>query len=148
MTSVSSRSNQVSRFGWLINNFAENVPGVAHAVVVSVDGLLLTASARLPRRHADQMASIAAGIVSLNLGAAKILGAGEVVRSIVEMERGILLLMAIRDGSCFAVLATRDCDVAQVAYEMTVLVEQVGKLLTAELRAELHGLEQATGQPA
>ena len=34
----------VGQFGWLVNNFADNVPGVAHAVVISVDGLLLTAT--------------------------------------------------------------------------------------------------------
>ena len=27
-----------SRFGWLVTNFAERVPGVAHAIVVSTDG--------------------------------------------------------------------------------------------------------------
>src|SRR6266536_2193127 len=115
----------VGQFGWLVNNFADNVPGVAHAVVVSVDGLLLTASQRLPADRAEQMAAIAAGIVSLNLGAARGLGAEKVVRWIIEMDYGVLLLMSIRDGSCLAVLAVRDCDVSQVAYEMTVLVDQV-----------------------
>jgi Uncharacterized distant relative of homeotic protein bithoraxoid len=31
--------------GWLLSNFAERVPGVAHAVAVSADGLLLAARA-------------------------------------------------------------------------------------------------------
>jgi uncharacterized protein len=131
------RTQQVGQFGWLVNNFAENVPGVAHAVVISVDGLLLTASARLPADRAEQMAAIAAGIVSLNLGAAQCLDAEAVVRTIVEMDLGVLLLTSIRDGSCLAVLAARDCDVAQVAYEMAVLVDQVGKILTPQLRAAL-----------
>jgi predicted regulator of Ras-like GTPase activity (Roadblock/LC7/MglB family) len=127
----------VGQFGWLVNNFADSVPGVAHAVVISVDGLLLTASQRLPLDRAAQMAAIAAGIVSLNLGAARCLGADRVVRSIIEMDYGVLLLMSIRDGSCLAVLAVRDCDVSQVAYEMTVLVDQVGQILTPQLRAAL-----------
>jgi hypothetical protein len=127
----------VSQFGWLINNFADNVPGVAHAVVISVDGLLLTASHRLPVDRAEQMSAIAAGIVSLNLGAARVLGAEQVTRVVVEMDYGVLLLTSIRDGSCLAVLATRDCDVSQVAYEMTVLVDQVGQILTPQLRATL-----------
>ena len=127
----------IGQFGWLVNNFADNVPGVAHAVVISVDGLLLTASQRLPLDRAEQMAAIAAGIVSLNLGAARCLGAEKVLRSIIEMDYGVLLLMSIRDGSCLAVLAQRDCDVSQVAYEMTVLVDQVGQILTPQLRAAL-----------
>jgi uncharacterized protein len=127
----------VGQFGWLVNNFAESVPGVAHAVVISVDGLLLAASSRLPTDRAEQMAAIAAGIVSLNLGAAKCLGAETVTRSVVEMDKGVLLLTSIRDGSCLAVLAVSDCDVSQVAYEMTVLVDQVGQILTPQLRAAL-----------
>jgi uncharacterized protein len=131
------RSHQVGQFGWLINNFADNVPGVAHAIVISVDGLLLTASHRLPTDRAEQMAAIAAGIVSLNLGAARVLGAEQVTRVVVEMDYGVLLLTSVRDGSCLAVLATLDCDVSQVAYEMTVLVDQVGQILTPQLRATL-----------
>jgi predicted regulator of Ras-like GTPase activity (Roadblock/LC7/MglB family) len=34
--------------GWLLANFADRVPGVAHAVAVSADGLLLAASRDLP----------------------------------------------------------------------------------------------------
>jgi uncharacterized protein len=134
---VTVETGQVAEFGWLINNFAQSVPGVAHAVVVSVDGILLTSSARLPRRFAEQLSAIAAGIVGLNLGAARCLEADRVVRTVVEMDRGALLLTSIRDGSCLAVLATRDCDISQVAYEMTVLVDQVGTILTPRLRAAL-----------
>jgi hypothetical protein len=130
-------THQVGRFGWLVDNFADSVPGVAHAVVVSVDGLLLTSSARLPADRAAQMSAITAGMVSLNIGAAKCLGAGDVVRAVVEMDYGALLITSIKDGSCLAVLATSDCDISQVAYEMAVLVDQVGKLLTPQLRAAL-----------
>ena len=43
---------------WLLANFADRVPGVAHAVAVSADGLLLAASRDLPRDRADQLAAI------------------------------------------------------------------------------------------
>ncbi|MBV9845589.1 MAG: roadblock/LC7 domain-containing protein, partial [Kutzneria sp.] len=51
------RSREVSQFGWLVDNFARQVPGVAHAVVVSVDGVLLASSARLPAEGAEQVAA-------------------------------------------------------------------------------------------
>ena len=38
--------------GWLLANFADRVPGVAHAVAVSADGLLLASSRDLPRDRA------------------------------------------------------------------------------------------------
>ncbi len=128
-----------SRFGWLVSNFADMVPGVAHAVVVSADGLLLTASSRLPRDPADQLAAIASGLVSLTQGAARCFEAGNVVQTVVEMEGGIVLLMSIGDGSCLAVLAAPNCDIGLVGYEMALLVDRVGQLLTPELRAELQG---------
>ena len=136
---MTQSNGQPSRFGWLVTNFAERVPGVAHAVVVSADGLLLTSSARLPRDRADQLAAVASGIVSLTHGAARCFEAGGVVQTVVEMERGIVLLMSIGDGSCLAVLASPTCDIGLIGYEMTLLVDRVGQLLTPELRAELQG---------
>jgi uncharacterized protein len=133
------RQPQPNQCGWLVNGFAERVPGVAHAVVVSADGLLLTASARLPRDRADQLAAVASGLVSLTQGAARCFEAGGVVQTVVEMERGIVLLMSISDGSCLAVLASPSCDIGQIGYEMTLLVDKVGRVLTPELRAESLG---------
>jgi uncharacterized protein len=145
---TSSQLRQVSQFGWLVTNFTENVPNVAHAVVVSVDGLLLTASNRLPDDRAKQLAAVTAGAVSLIQGASRCFNGGDVRRTVIQLEHGIILLMSIKDGSCLAVLAAPDCEIGQVAYEMTVLVDQVGQLLTPELRAELQGLRQtAVGQP-
>jgi predicted regulator of Ras-like GTPase activity (Roadblock/LC7/MglB family) len=118
-------------FGWLVDNFALTVPGVAHAIVVS--------SERLPRDRADQLAAVASGLVSLTEGAARCFDAGGVVQTVVEMDRGIVLLMSISDGSCLAVLAAPTCDIGLIGYEMTLLVDRVGQLLTPELRAELQG---------
>jgi uncharacterized protein len=146
---MTSTQAQPSQFGWLVNDFAERVPGVAHAVVVSADGLLLTSSARLPLDRADQLAAVASGCISLTQGAARCFDAGGVRETIVEMERGIMLLMAISDGSCLAVLAAPVCDIGQVAYEMTLLVDRVGQILTPELRAQLSGAAaRMVGQPA
>ena len=146
---MTSTQAQPSQFGWLVNDFAERVPGVAHAVVVSADGLLLTASARLPLDRADQLAAVASGCVSLTQGAARCFEAGGVKETIVEMDRGIMLLMAISDGSCLAVLAAPVSDIGQVAYEMTLLVDRVGQILTPELRAQLQGAAgRMVGQPA
>lgn len=135
---TSSQSPQ-GRFGWLVTDFTERVPGVAHAVVVSADGLLLSSSARLPTDRADQLAAVASGLSSLTQGAARCFEAGPVRETVVEMERGVMLLMAISDGSALAVLAAPSCDIGQVAYEMALLVERVGQMLTPELRAELRG---------
>lgn len=52
------------------------------------------------------------------------------LQTVVEMDNGFLFLMSISDGSSFAVLAARSCDVGQVGYEMALLVDRVGDALT------------------
>ena len=116
--------------GWLLNNFANSVAGIAHVVAVSADGLLLASSRDLPADRADQLAAIASGVVSLTEGASRMFNAGAVQQTIIEMDSGYLFLMSVSDGSSMGVLAARSCDVGQVGYEMALLVERVGAALT------------------
>ena len=120
--------------GWLLNNFANSVAGIAHVVAVSADGLLLASSRDLPADRADQLAAIASGVVSLTEGASRMFNAGTVQQTIIEMDSGYLFLMSISDGSSMAVLAARSCDVGQVGYEMALLVERVGAALSPTAR--------------
>ena len=117
-------SSEASDFSWLVGNFANRTPGVAHALVVSADGLPVAASERLDRPKADQLAAIASGLASLTQGGARCIDGGLVKQTVVEMDRGLLVVMAISDGSCLTVLAGTSCDVGMVAYEMTVLVSR------------------------
>ena len=39
-------SSEASDFSWLVDNFAKRTPGVAHAMVVSADGLPIAVSQR------------------------------------------------------------------------------------------------------
>jgi uncharacterized protein len=137
---MSLSPNQPGSVGWLIADFARRVPGVAHGVVVSADGLLLAASHGLPADRADQLSAVTSGLVSLTNGAARCFEAGAVNQTVVEMDSGYLFLMTISDGSSLAVLAATTCDVGLVAYEMTLLVERVGQLLTPELRNQLQSM--------
>jgi uncharacterized protein len=131
--------NQPGSFGWLITEFVRQVPGVAHAVVVSADGLLLAGSQGLPRDRAEQLSAVSSGVISLTQGAARCFEAGGVNQTVVEMDHGYLFLMSISDGSCLSVLAAPNCDIGLVVYEMTLLVERVGQQMTPELRAQLQG---------
>ncbi len=121
--------------GWLVDGFTQRVPGVAHAAVVSADGLLMASSAGLPRDRADQLSAVASGLGSLTNGAALCFSAGQVVQTVVEMQGGFLLLMAISDGSWLAVLASPTSDIGLVGYEMTMLVDRVGEHLSPALRS-------------
>ncbi|RKT56588.1 roadblock/LC7 domain-containing protein [Saccharothrix australiensis] len=135
---MTTAAEELDNFSWLVDDFVSRVAGVAHAIVVSADGLLLASSERLPVDRAEQLAAVASGLVSLNLGAARCFEAGDVKQTVVEMERGYLFLMSISDGSCLAVLAAPNCDIGLIGYAMTRLVERVGVQLTPEIRSRLH----------
>ena len=126
---------------WLITDFVRSVPGVAHTVVVSSDGLPLAYSEGFPKDRADQRAAVAAGLISLTQGASRVFEGGPVTQTVVEMQRGLLLIMSISDGSCLAVLASPDCDMGLVAYQMTLMVERAGQVLTPAVRAELQATQ-------
>ena len=130
-------SREAENLNWLVSNFAKSVPGAAHAIVVSADGLLMAVSERLDRAKADTLSAVASGLASLTQGSARLFGGGTVTQTVVEMERGYLLVMAVSDGSCLAVLAAPSCDIGIIGYEMALLVARTGAVLTPELRAEL-----------
>jgi len=132
---VSSLTSSAQDLNWLITSFVDRVPAVAHAIVVSADGLPLAFSDGFPQERADQLAAVASGLISLTQGAARVFEAGSVVQTVVEMDAGLMLVMAISNGSVLAVLASTDCDMGLVAYEMTLLVERVGRALTPDRRS-------------
>ena len=131
---------------WLITNFVERVASVAHAIVVSSDGLPMAYSEGFPADRVDQLAAVTSGLASLTQGASRVFEGGAVTQTVVEMQRGVLIVMAISDGSSLAVLAAADCDMGLVAYEMALLVERVGSALTPEVRgAQPPGWREAAG---
>lgn len=130
-------SAEARNLNWLVQNFAERVPGVNEAVVVSSDGLPIAGSSGLDRDAADRFAAVASGLIGLAYGAAGRFGGGAVTNVIIEMENAMLLVQGISDGSALACVAAAECDMGLVAYEMAVLVDKAGDVLTPEIRAEL-----------
>lgn len=119
---------------WLLADFAEAVPGVRHALVVSRDGLRLATSDQLHPNLADRLAAGASGLISLARGTAQVLGAAPVTQTIIEMEGGYLFVSSLAQGSTLSVFADRDCDIGLLGYEMTMLAGRVGHVLTSAPR--------------
>ena len=119
---------------WLVTDFTERVADVAHAVVVSSDGVPVAVSNDIPAGHAEQLCAITSGLTGLAEGAARLSDGGIVIQALIEMERGLMLVKAVSGGSSLAVLAAPACDTDLVAYEMTLLVEAVADILTPATR--------------
>ena len=119
---------------WLISDFTARVADVAHAAVVSADGVPLALSDDIPDDFGEQLAAITSGLASLVAGAARIFEAGLPVQALCEMEGGLMIIKAVSDGSSLCVLAAPDCDTDVVSYEMSRLVEAVSEVLSPALR--------------
>ncbi|MDR7280384.1 roadblock/LC7 domain-containing protein [Catenuloplanes atrovinosus] len=124
------------RFNWLITNFVRGTAGVREAVAVSSDGMLIATSAGLSRADADHLAAIVSGLSSLARSAARRYEFTGLKLIMIEMTSGFLIVSALGGGTCLGVLAVGDCDVALIGYEIALLGERVGDLLTPALIAE------------
>ncbi|MBP2477225.1 putative regulator of Ras-like GTPase activity (Roadblock/LC7/MglB family) [Crossiella equi] len=124
-------------FNWLLVNFVRDTDGVRDAVCVSSDGLLIAMSNGLDRAAADRLAVVVSGLTSLARSASRSYDFDGLKLIMIEMERGFLLVSAIADGSCIGVLAEAGCDVGLVGYEIAVLAERAGGMLTPLLISEL-----------
>ncbi|MGF1432358.1 roadblock/LC7 domain-containing protein [Kitasatospora sp. LaBMicrA B282] len=120
---------------WLLADFLGQVAGVSEAVVVSSDGLLLADAQQGVR--SDQLSAIVSALTSLAQGLARAIDFGGVKQTMVTMDQGHLVVMAISDGSCLGVYASLSCDLGVLAYQMALLVERAGHALTPQVRSEL-----------
>ena len=134
MTTTFDNDQDVS---WLVNSFVDRLPGADSAAAVSSDGLVFAMSEHLERDAADHLAAAASALASLAAGTARCFATGPVSQVIIEMEGGYLFVTAISDGSSLAVLCEPTCDIGLVGYEMSLLVERIGQVLTPALRTQL-----------
>ncbi|MDT0306078.1 roadblock/LC7 domain-containing protein [Streptomyces sp. DSM 44917] len=119
---------------WLLDGLVDQTPETRHALVLSEDGLLLGCSSSLPREDAEQLSAIASGLQSLAQGTSRHFSGGPVRQTMIEMADLFLFVTAAGSGARLAVLASSAVDVGSIAYEMNMLVRQVGSFLTAAPR--------------
>ena len=132
-----SVGDEAGHFNWLLNGFVRDTSGVSDAVAVSSDGLLMARSESLDDAGADQVAAIISGLVSLGEGASRCFGFDELLQIIVAMRDGHMFVSAMGSAGCLGVVATPRADIGNVGYQMALLVERCGEMLTPELVAEL-----------
>ena len=116
---------------WLLDDLAERVADFRQAVILSRDGLLIAASRDLPREDAEHLSAVAAAVQSLAAGTGERFRAGRVRQTIIELEQGILFVIAAGEGSCLAALCPANADAGTVAYEMAMLAKRARPHLAA-----------------
>src|ERR1700733_14730451 len=84
---------------WLLDDLADRVRDFRRAVILSRDGLLIANSSDLTRDDADHLSAVAAAVQSLAAGTGDRFAAGRVRQTIIELEHGILFVIAAGAGS-------------------------------------------------
>lgn len=119
---------------WVMSALKKKVPGVLHALTATADGLYLASTPGLDEPTRKLLSSITSGLASLTASAAATCDAGRPVQTLVEIDRGFMIVASIADTAAVIVLTTREVDLGLVGYELGLLVQRVGRVLTPELR--------------
>jgi len=135
-------SAEAYNFNWLLDTFTANTAGVAEAIAVSSDGLLMAMSAVTDRANAERLAAVVSGMTSLAGGAAHTYSLGALNRVVIDMADGYLLITSISSGSVLGVIADRSANLGTVAYEMTMFANRAGGTLSPTLIVELKNAVQ------
>lgn len=122
---------------WLLDDLVKRLAGAERAAVLSADGLLLGRSASLDRENAEHLAAMASAFRSLARGVGTQFDKGLVQQTVVELEYGYLVVTEAGEGACLALLASENADLGMIAYEMNVIVQQVGESLVVTPRGLL-----------
>lgn len=132
-----SGAGSATDLSWLLDRFVREIPGLLHAVVVSVDGLLVAMDADCNRDVADQLAAVAAGLNQMCAGAGEAFGAGTLQQQMVQYAAGFIVLRSMARGAVVAAVAQRRCDMSLLGHELATLARSVGDTLSPQLISEL-----------
>ena len=131
MTVITEDGTPARDLAWLLDDLADRVADFRQAVILSRDGLPIAASKDLLREDAEHLSAVAAAVQSLAAGTGEHFSAGGVRQTIIELEQGILFVIAAGEGSCLAALCPAGADAGTVAYEMAMLVKRARPHLAA-----------------
>ena len=130
-------SVEAQNFNWLLSRFATETAGVIEVIAVSSDGLLMATSGGDSREDADRLAAITSAIMSLAVGASQCYQLGDPDKIIIELAQGYVLVSTISVGSVLGVLASKQANLGNIAYEMALFTNRAGAVLTPQLIEEL-----------
>ncbi|MGV9668180.1 roadblock/LC7 domain-containing protein [Nocardia niigatensis] len=137
-------TSQVRNLDWLLDDLAERLVGVRHAVVLSTDGLLLGRSTSMAVEEAEHFAAMSSALHSLARSAGHRFDGGGARQAVIELDRAVLFVTAAGPNACLALLTEDAANLGMVAYEMNQTVQRVGTFLTAAPRRP--GLDWHTEQ--
>ncbi|MBG0856772.1 roadblock/LC7 domain-containing protein [Streptomyces spinoverrucosus] len=121
--------------GWLLDDLVARTGHVRQAVLLTADGLPLSASEGMREADIEHLAAVSSGFHALARSAGERFDAGEVRQTMVMLDDAYLFVTPAGAGSRLAVLSEAQTDVGQLAHEMALLVRRVGRHMDAAVRS-------------
>ncbi|ROO87793.1 putative regulator of Ras-like GTPase activity (Roadblock/LC7/MglB family) [Actinocorallia herbida] len=122
---------------WILDDLMKRLIGAQHGVVLSADGLLIGRSSSLDRERGEHLAAMASALRSLARSVGSTFDKGRVHQTVIELEGGYLVVTEAGEGACLALLASATADLGMMAYEMNVIVQQVGPVFSTRPRSSI-----------
>ncbi|GAB2862724.1 roadblock/LC7 domain-containing protein [Actinocorallia aurea] len=123
---------QGTDLNWLLDELVTKVDEIHQVVLLSRDGLVMSASAGLTDTDARFLAALSSGYFSLANGAREHFEAQAVRQAVIEIDDKLFFVLPAGAGSCLAVLADAGRNTRMVAYETAMLIKRVrGHLVAA-----------------
>ncbi|MCM2577188.1 roadblock/LC7 domain-containing protein [Streptomyces meridianus] len=120
---------------WMISEVVD-LPGVRHALVLSMDGMVKHRSPDLADPDAEKIAAAASGLHSLAAGIGELMGSGEITQQMIEWSGHYLFLRSSGDGSRLAVLTDRNIDPGLIASQMVLQIKRFGEHMATPARGQ------------
>jgi uncharacterized protein len=126
---TAAATTYTSSLNSLLSSMLARTPGAVHAVLATVDGVIVAFSAGLPPERAEQLATIGAGLLSIADGAGVMMATGAPRHVLVEMYGGLLLSAPVSPRVGLTVLATSRADREQLGFELAQFAGYITPLL-------------------
>ncbi|HYQ65031.1 roadblock/LC7 domain-containing protein [Actinophytocola sp.] len=126
-----------SPLDWLLDDLVKRLAKVRYAVVLSTDGLLLGQSSSISVEDAEHFSAMSSALQSLARSAGLRFSGGDMLQTVVELERAVLFVTSAGDNACLALLSDAGASLGTVAYEMNQTVNRLGELLSTHKRRGL-----------
>jgi predicted regulator of Ras-like GTPase activity (Roadblock/LC7/MglB family) len=122
-------AQQAANLGFLLDNFCDANPDIAHALAVATDGMAVAFSKHVSPETRDQLAACGNGQMNLACGMAGFMQAGRVAQIVIDMDAGWIVIQQPTANLVLVVLASSDADLAKIEDALQLLGEQVGEVL-------------------
>ncbi|QFR00224.1 dynein regulation protein LC7 [Streptomyces phaeolivaceus] len=115
----------------ILASLRDRVMGVSESVLSTVDGLLVVAD--VDKVHPESVAALAAATLGVGRRMADQSGAGALREVVVRCGAGHVIVVAVGERTLLTVMGDDGLDIAAFQRESPATVEQLGKVLAADV---------------